>query len=584
MPRLGAIVFAWAWILAGIPQLSAEQTAAAKETGTAARSRLYAQGQHGAVATVHPLATEAALRVLREGGNAIDATVAAGLTLSVVDGFNSGIGGGCFFLIRSADSRITAIDGRETAPAAATPDMYVRDGKLVDGLSTTGPLACGVPGALAAWDMALRDHGTRSLAELLLAAADLAESGFILSEAYAGRLASVSDALRRFEGSRAVFLREDGSPLQAGERLVQMDLAETFRSVAREGLDWFYGGGFAQRIEDWMRENGGLLTATDFRGYRAKRRAPLVMAYRGHEVVGFPPPSSGGVHAGQILGMIETISYGERYGVENFRSLAAVDRWHLVAEAMKRAFADRAYWLGDPDFAPVPRGLLDPAYLRELAAGIDPKRALPVEKHGEPPNADADLFSRHTTHYTVADEEGNWAACTATINTTFGSKVVVPGTGVVLNNEMDDFSALPGAPNAFGLVGAEANAIAPGKRPLSSMSPTIVLRDGEPVFAVGAAGGPTIISQVVLAVMRRIDLGEELLQILAAPRLHHQWRPDLLELEPGWSEEIRAGLAERGHRIGQRGSMGVSQAVARGPSGMLEAASDPRVDGAAAAY
>ncbi len=567
-----------------MPDLAAGQAATVNDTGTPAPSRLYARGNNGAVATVHPLATEAALQVLREGGNAVDAAVAAGLTLSVVDGFNSGIGGGCFLLIRSAEGRISAIDGRETAPAAATPDMYVRDGKLVEGLSTTGPLACGVPGALAAWDLALRDHGTRSLAELLLPAADLAEAGFILSEAYAERLASVGSALQRFEGSRAVFLHADGSPVQAGERLLQLDLAKTFRSVAREGLDWFYGGGFAQRIEDWMRENGGLLTATDFRGYRAKRREPLVIAYRDHEVVGFPPPSSGGVHVGQILGMLQACDLREHHGVEDFRSLAAVDRWHLVSEAMKRAFADRAYWLGDPDFAPVPRGLLDPAYLKGLAGGIDPRRALPVEKYGEPPNADSDLFPRHTTHYTVADAAGNWVACTATINTTFGSKLVVPGTGVVLNNEMDDFSALPGAPNAFGLVGAEANAIAPGKRPLSSMSPTIVLRDGEPIFSVGAAGGPTIISQVVLAVVRRIDLGEELPQILAAPRLHHQWRPDLLELEPGWPEEVRAGLTERGHRIGQRGSMGVSQALARGADGMLEAASDPRVKGAAAAY
>jgi gamma-glutamyltranspeptidase/glutathione hydrolase len=323
-----------------------------------------------------------------------------------------------------------------------------------------------------------------------------------------------------------------------------------------------------------MRANQGILTAADFRNYVVKSRLPVTSTYRGHTIVGFGPPSSGGVHVAQILNILEGFD------------LAAMPepgrRHHVVAEAMKLAFADRAHWLGDPDYANVPRGLLEPAYARRLGARIQLDRTIRVEGHGTPPDADPRFFEKHTTHFSVADAEGNWVACTATINTTFGSKVVVPGTGIVLNNEMDDFSVEPGVPNAFKLLGAEANAIAPGKRPLSSMSPTIVLRGGQPVLALGAAGGPTIISQVVLNLIALLDLQQTPAAALAQPRIHQQWMPDELRIEKALPAGIRAGLEKRGHTVAEENVYGVSHLVGRTPDGHgFVGAADPRAGGAA---
>jgi gamma-glutamyltranspeptidase/glutathione hydrolase len=298
-----------------------------------------------------------------------------------------------------------------------------------------------------------------------------------------------------------------------------------------------------------------------------------VSSYRGFTIVGFPPPSSGGIHVAQILNILEEFELA---------SMPETDRMHVLAEAMKLAFADRAYWLGDSDFAKVPRGLVDKQYGQFLARKISLKESVEVPSHGIPPGAESEFFSRkHTTHLTAMDAEGNWVAITATVNTTFGSKVVIPGTGVVMNNEMDDFSAQLGVPNAFGLIGAEANSIAPGKRPLSSMSPTIVLKDGMPVFTCGAAGGPTIITQAVLAIVREIDLGMSPRESLKQPRLHHQWKPDILAVEKALPEAIRMDLERRGHRIEEKNQSGVSQAIGFDDAGLLEPASDPRVPGAA---
>jgi gamma-glutamyltranspeptidase/glutathione hydrolase len=531
----------------------------------------------GCVATVHPLATDAALTALARGGNAIDAAVAAALTLGVVDGHNSGIGGGCFILLRLADGRLVAIDGREMAPGRATRDMYVRDGKPRPELAAVGPLAVAVPGAIAAHAEAVRTYGRLPLSELLRPAAALADRGFPLGRVMAGAIRHSAKQLAQFEGSRAALLHADGSPYREGETLRQPDLARTYRAIAEQGIAWFYRGPFAQQVGAWMAANGGLVTADDFARYRTRRREPLVTTYRGWTIVGFPPPSSGGLHVAQILNIVERFPLAEFYRREPAKY------YHVLAEAMKAAFADRAYWLGDPDFTHVPRGLADKQYAAGLAQRIRLDRAMPVESHGAPPAADNEYFGRHTTHVAAADDQGNWVAMTCTVNLTFGSRVIVPGTGVVLNDQMDDFSVSPGVPNATGLVGAEANAIAPGKRPLSSMSPTIVLRDGRPVLTIGAAGGPKIITQVVMGLTYHLDAGLDLPAAVGGPRIHQQWRPDRLMVERVLDPAVVNALKDLGHEVTQVGSVGITQAIARGADGRTWiGVHDPRVPGKAA--
>jgi gamma-glutamyltranspeptidase / glutathione hydrolase len=528
------------------------------------------------IATVHPAATDAAIDVFRDGGNAVDAAVTAALTLGVVDGENSGIGGGCLILIRSADGKFTAIDGREMAPAAAHKGMFVVDGKPLPAASQTGPLASGVPGALAAYQLALDRCGTKKLAHALEPGIKLAEEGFTITPGYAQAIRSVEKNLQQYEGSRAIFFRRDGKPRAAGDRLVQTDLASTYSNIAEHGIDWFYRGPFANYVGQWMASNGGILTAEDFAAYEAKLREPLRTTYRGYQIVGFPPPSSGGIHVGQILNILEAF---------DLNSMAKKDRvtpTHVMAEAFKLAFADRAYWLGDSDFAAVPRGLISKEYAKELATRIDLNRAIDVPMHGSPPNWRQDVFARHTTHVAAADDKGNWVAITATVNTTFGSKVIVPGTGVVLNDEMDDFSIFPGMPNAFGLVGAENNSVEPRKRPLSSMSPTIVLdRHGKPVLTVGAAGGPKIITQVVLTIVRVLDFDEPLSEAIEGRRFHHQWKPNCVSYEKGLAAEVIEGLRKRGHNVEEVDSAGRCQAIGVDATGRFIGVADPRSSGKA---
>ena len=524
----------------------------------------------GAVVTVHPLATKAAEQAFKQGGNAVDATVAAALTLGVVDGFNSGIGGGCFMLIRKPDGTFVAIDGRETAPQKASRDMFLHDGKADPGLSRTGALAIGVPGALAAYDLAIREHGNIDLAEHLGQAAAIAEKGFALDKAYLRRLGQAVKKLRQFPDSARIFLGPDGNAWPIGHSLKQPDLARSYRKIARHPTDWFYRGPFALKTEEWMLANGGLISRADLAAYKARRREPVRSTYRGFEIVGFPPPSSGGVHVAQILNILETF---------DLRSMPPNSpRFvHHVAEAMRLAFADRAHWLGDADFAPVPKGLASKKYASELARRIHPDKVTNVERHSTPPDADTNLFGKHTTHFSATDSDGWWVACTATVNTTFGSGVVLPGTGIVMNNEMDDFSAQPGTPNAFGLIGAEANAVAPGKRPLSSMSPTIVLRDGKPVFTVGAAGGPTIISQAVLAIIHFIDHGMTPAKALGQARFHHQWKPNRLLVEKALGQATIDELRKMGHTVKVTDSIGAAQALGLGQAGRpFTGAADPR--------
>ena len=533
-------------------------------------------GRQLAIATVHPLATDAALEVFREGGNAVDAAVAAALTLGVVDSHNSGIGGGCLILVRTPDGTLLAIDGRDSAPAAAHSKMFVRDGRADSRLSQTGPLAVCTPGALAAYADLVSECGRLKLSRLLAPGIAAAQEGFPLDEKMARKLASQQHVLKSFPGSRDALLLPDGNAPSAGHLFVQPDLARTYRHIAEFGPKWFYNGQFARRVNDWMAEHGGVLTQRDFANYQAKRRQPVVSSYRGFTVAGFPPPSSGGVHVAQILNLLEL---KDMRGIFKKRP---VDGMHVVAEAMKLAFADRAHWLGDSDFVEVPRGLVSKEYAKELSQRISLEKASKVAGHGEPRRWRQDIFGRHTTHIAAADSQGYWVAITATINTSFGSKVVVPGTGVVLNNMMDDFAIHPGTPNAFGLIGAEYNAIAGGKRPLSSMSPTIVLDEQQqPIMAVGAAGGPRIITQVLCVLVNTIDRDMTPETALKQPRYHHQWAPDRLALESTMPEELVESLRQKGHNVSPLSSIGVVQLIARDGNGKLVAAHDPHVAGKA---
>ncbi len=530
---------------------------------------------HGMVASVNSMATQAGVDVLKSGGNAIDAAVAVGLTLGVVDTYNSGIGGGCFMLIHLANGTNICLDGREMAPAAAARDMFVRAGKADAQLSQTGPLASGVPGEVAAFDFAVRHYGKKSLSDLILPAADIADKGFAISTNYTRLLDSVAADMKKFPASTAVFFK-DGAPLKAGDILKQPDLAITYRGLAAHGADWFYRGPFAQALENWMQANGGILISNDFANYHMELREPVKTSYRGYEVISFPPPSSGGVHVIEMLNILENF---------NLKQMDEATRLHAITEAMKLAFADRAHWLGDPDYVSVPRGLISKSYAAGLSKKISLVHTTTVPSHGLPPDWQTDLFKKHTTHFSVADNQGNWVACTATINTSFGSKVVIPGTGVTMNNQMDDFSAQSGTPNYFGLIGGEANAIAPGKRPLSSMSPTIVLKDGQPIISLGAAGGPKIISAVLQELVDMLDLGMTPQQAVAAPRIHQQWSPDKLYVESKLPVTLKESLAQHGHKIEELKAVAVSQIVARSPDGKsFIGAADPREEGTAAGW
>lgn len=508
--------------------------------------------EKGAIASVNPLATAAGMDAFRKGGNAIDAALAVAFTLGVVDSHNSGIGGGCFILARLADGRIIAIDGREMAPAGAHKDMYVRDGEVQSQLSKTGALASGIPGSVAALHQLQSVGGRLQFKDVLLPAADLAETGFEIDNTLATRLTSQRDSLAQFPATASIFLDANGQALTAGTRLVQNDLAASYRALAAQGPSWFYNGEFARLTEEWMQGNGGVITREDFAAYEVMLREPVTSSFLGYSIVGFPPPSSGGTHVAQILNMLAS---------QRVTEFAAAERTHLLAESMRRAFADRAHWLGDADAVEIPPGLISAEYAAKRIADFSPLRMTSEVAAGTPINSPDEIPEKHTTHIATADAEGNWVAITSTLNTSFGSKVVVPGTGLLLNNQMDDFSAQPGTPNAFGLIGSEANSIAPGKRPLSSMSPTLVLRDGEPVLTLGAAGGPTIISQVAQVLMYRLALGYDLEQAVAAPRIHHQWRPDLLFVEAAMPQTVKDSLQSLGYDQKDLGNFGATQAI-----------------------
>lgn len=541
-----------------------------------------AQGRRGMVVTSEAHATRAGLAMLEQGGNAIDAAVAAAFALAVTQPFSAGLGGGALLLIRTADGRAVALDARETAPAAATPDMYVRPG-VPERASLAGPLAVATPSFTSGLALALERYGTRSLADVLAPAIELAEQGFPIGNYHAHMLEMVEKmGLReRFPETAHIQLPPAGESPLPGWRLVQRDLAETLRRIAREGADVMERGDVAAAIAEEVQSRGGILTWEDLAGYEPKLREPLRGSYRGFEVLAFPPPSSGVtlLEALQILGGLNLRD----------RGAGSSGAFHRIAEALKLAFADRAYYLGDPDFIAIPVAkLVSPDYAERQRDRIDPpwwrrapwtwsraEVAIRVEGPGLP-EEDAG-----TTHLSTSDAAGNAVSLTMTINTPFGSGITVPGTGVVLNNEMDDFSTAPGRPNVYGLVDVRgANAIAPGKRPLSSMSPTIVLADGRLVMVTGSPGGPKIVSTTLLSIVNALVFRMDVMAAVSAPRIHEQWLPEGVEVEPGVPADVVEGLRARGHEVKVSDSVwSAAEAILIDPrTGWHTGGADPRRD------
>jgi len=512
------------------------------------------EGEKGMVVTAQHLATVAGVEMLRAGGNAVDAAVAVGYALAVVNACCGNIGGGGFMTLRLADGRTTFLDFRETAPAAATRDMYLdADGNVIRGASLVGWRAVGVPGTVAGLDAALTQYGTLSRAQVMAPAIRLAAEGFVLVRGDADILEAAAGRLRAQANVARIFLRPDGSPLQPGDRLVQTDLARTLMAIAARGPEAFYQGDIPAAVERAAREGGGILTAADFAAYRVREMAPLTCPYRSWTIVSAPPPSSGGTVICQVLGILE----GYDLRAAGFNSARTV---HLLAEAMRHAYLDRNTHLGDPAFVSNPlERLLSRDYAVAIRARIDPERATPSRElgPGTPPHERPE-----TTHYSVADANGIAVAVTYTINGGFGAGVIAGDTGFLLNNEMDDFTSKPGVPNLFGLVQGEANAIAPGKRPLSSMSPTLLLRDGAPYAVLGSPGGARIISITLQTILNLVDHGMELQEAVNAPRIHHQWLPDVLYAET-WalSADTRRLLEAMGHRVTEQRPWGAVAAI-----------------------
>ncbi|MEE8225275.1 MAG: gamma-glutamyltransferase [Kiloniellales bacterium] len=529
--------------------------------------------ENGMVASQEATATRIGVDILKRGGNAIDAGVAVGFALAVTLPRAGALGGGGFMMVHHAETGETvAIDYREMAPAAAHRDMYLDAAGEVDTqLARYTHHAAGVPGAVAGLVHVLDRYGTLPLAEVLAPAIRLAERGILVTQDLSGSLESRRERLQRWPATAAIFYHEDGRPYRPGERLIQVDLAWSLRQIAAHGADAFYKGAIAERIAADMAAHGGPMTLEDLAAYRVAVRAPVRGTYRGYEIASMPPPSSGGVHLVQILNLLED------YPLASLGHNGA-EALHLMAESMKLAYADRSQHLGDPDFWPVPvAGLISKAYAESLRATIDPARARPAAEiaAGDP----MPYESPETTHYSVMDRWGNVVSNTYTINFGYGSGIVAAGTGILLNNEMDDFSAKPGVPNAYGLLGGDANSVAPAKRPLSSMTPTILFKDGKPLLATGSPGGSRIITTTLQIILNVVDHGMNIAAATAAPRVHHQWLPDELRVEAGLSPDTIALLESKGHKVVVKNVMGSTQSILRADEGFY-GASDPRRQGA----
>jgi gamma-glutamyltranspeptidase/glutathione hydrolase len=527
------------------------------------------------VVAEEPLAADAGVAMLKNGGNAVDAAVAVGFALAVTHPFAGNLGGGGFMLIRFADGRSTFIDFRERAPQKASRNMYLdRSGKPTRE-SLDGWKSSGVPGTVRGFELAHHKYGSRKWAELINPAQNLAQNGFPVSYSLAESLKGAGNLSQNPESMR--IFHKNGAYWNPGETLAQPELARTLGAIAKNGANEFYEGEAGQKLADAMSRNGGLITLSDLKQYAAVERAPLIGSYRGYGIVAAPPPSSGGVGILQMLGMLE----GSGYEKSGHGSAASI---HYVAEVMRRYYADRSKYLGDPDFGKLPlTGLLNPTYIRGRRASIDPVRASSSAQilPGQPSGREGG----ETTHYNVVDAQGNAVAVTYTLNEGYGNGITVPGLGFLLNDEMDDFAAKPGSPNAFGLVQGEANAIQPGKRPLSSMTPTILTRDGKFFMAVGAPGGSRIISAVLQVILNVVDFGMNAQDAVDAPRIHHQWQPDTLYLEPGISPDTVALLKSRGYEIDHSPGLVLARVEAIVNSGgWLQGGSDGRASGKSAGY
>ncbi len=539
-----------------------------------AATRQPVRARSAMVVTREDHATQAGLQVLQQGGNAIDAAVAAGLALAVTHPSAGNIGGGGFMLIRFVDGRSTFIDFRERAPEKATRDMYVDKSGNVTDERIIGYRAVGVPGTVRGLEYASRKYGKRPWASLVAPAIELAAKGFALRHAQARSLRS-SKILERFPESRRIFQRNE-KYFETDETLVQPELAATLERIARSGSRDFYEGETARLLAKDMATHGGLITLADLKSYEVVERTPVRGSYRGYDILTAPPPSSGGLGLLQMLNMLDGAGY-EKSGAGSAASI------HYIAEVMRRFFADRSKYFGDPDFVKVPvAGLLSRAYAEERRRGIQPDRATPSAEVS--PGSPAGHESTATTHYSVVDAEGNAVAVTYTLNGGYGSGVTATGLGFLLNNEMDDFTSKPGVPNMFGLLQGEANAIQPRKRPLSAMTPTIVTRNGELFLVLGSPGGPTIISTVLLVLLNVIDFGMGIQEAVDWPRFHHQWMPDELRLEPaGFSPDTLELLRKRGHHLRVARYQGEVAAIQR-KDGWLLGAPDSRVEATARGY
>ena len=544
-----------------------------------AASREPACARHGMVASTSEIASRVGVEIMQRGGNAIDAAVAVGLALAVTWPSAGNIGGGGFMMIRRATGETEIIDYRERAPLAASRDMYLdKDGNVIKGASTIGYKAVGVPGSVAGLSLALERHGKLKWADVIEPARKLAAEGFTVNYHLTRGLQNAEKFLSQFPDSKRIFLR-DGKFYEEGERLVQPELAATLARLKEKGPREFYEGKTAEMIVADMKANGGLITAKDLKEYEPTIRKPLRGTYRGCEIVTMPPPSSGGTALVEMLNILEHYNLAEL-------GPGSSDTIHLLVESQRRAFADRAEFMGDADFVKVPvEGLISKKYSADLAKTIDPNHATPSSKIRA--GAPAGYESTQTTHFTVIDEEGNVVTNTYTLNGGYGSGAVARGTGILLNNEMDDFTSKPGVPNAYGLLQSENNAIAPRKRPLSAMTPTIVLKDGKVWFAIGSPGGPTIINTVLQVIVNVIDFGMNIQQAIDAPRFHHQWMPDRIQFELlGINRDTRAALEKKGHVFAEKpGNMGDAEGVMIDlKTGMRLGASDPRSGGVPAGY
>jgi len=538
-----------------------------------------AVAQNGMVVASESIAASIGLDILKQGGNAVDAAIATAAALNVTEGYSSGMGGGCFILIYWAeDEQVYIIDGRERAPLKAGRDIYIdkKSGEPIPGASTEGVTAVATPGEPAALEMIHKRWGSLSWGDLFAPAIAAADTGFSISRTYAEKLEYFRQRLYQYPANRDIFFPEgDTLPYGFGERLVQKDLAKLLQHLSEQGAAWFYDSDFTKEFVDFVKKQKGYLSLNDFLTYQPIERQPIHGSFRGYDIYSMPPPSSGGIHIIQMLKMLEPFNL-RYWGVNSSETI------HILAETMKRAFADRAYYLGDPDYVDVPvTGLLDSVYLDQQRNSMKPYQASAIQGPGTLPQEE----SHQTTHFSIIDKDGNMVAVTSTVNTVFGSGVILPGWGLILNNQMDDFSVQPGVPNYYGLVGSEANAIEGGKRPLSSMSPTIVLKDGMPAGIFGSPGGPRIITTVLQTFLNIVEFGMDVQEAVDCPRVHHQWKPDMIFIEPGIPADVLANLIAKGHEIYESGYWSSAQCIwIDENTGLITGGTDSRSEGAAVGY